>query len=195
VWCGRRSVVRAMQRQRTSRASDERARRTLSQSPDRKQWQQQIGSGIGMEVRGRSRQPPRGRATEHHNETCEMRFHGTWWWLTMSGVDRVLESRACTKSGLESEQPGPQPCFAGRASKSYRRAADTPLGLKSVAKQVVGWLELAWARVVQTQGSIDTTSPASCIPSLAEAQEPREHFTGEARALGLTSDKKQHRSR
>jgi hypothetical protein len=44
-------------------------------------------------------------------------------------------------------------------------------------------LELTWARLGSNAGSIDTTSPASCIPSLAEAQEPREHFTGEARAL------------
>jgi hypothetical protein len=50
-------------------------------------------------------------------------------------------------------------------------------------------LELTWARVGSNAGSIDTTSPASCIPSLAEAQESREHFTGEARALGLTSDR------
>jgi hypothetical protein len=72
----------------------------------------QIGSGMGMEMRGRSSQPRRGRATEHHKEQFEMRCHGTLWWLpTMSGVDYwVLQSKDCSGSGLESEQPGPQPC-------------------------------------------------------------------------------------
>jgi hypothetical protein len=105
----------------------------------------------------------------------------------MSGVDWVLESEDCNRSGLESEQPGPQP-----HRTRYFHAADTPLSLKTSGETAYCF---KWTRacVGSTAGSIDTTSPASCIQSLAEAQEPREQ--GEARALGLTSDREKHRSR
>jgi hypothetical protein len=55
-----------------------------------------------MEMRGRSSQPRRGRATEHHKQQFERRCHGTLWWLpTMSGVDWARES----EQGLQQKWP------------------------------------------------------------------------------------------